>query len=280
MKKLKYFLLTKSVGFGLNNLSYFQPKRATSIAYRLFSEPRKGRLNKEDLPQILQGVPTENFVFDNEILETYIWKGNENVILLVHGWESNTARWEKLLPYLQETGRTIVAIDAPAHGLSGGTEFNVIKYASFINVAVKHFKPNVLIGHSIGGAACIYFQSHFKSESIKKMVILGAPSDFTELVVNYVNLLSLNKRMNGLLYSYFSAKFKTEITSFSIAAFAKELQIPGMIVHDKFDDVISFGEGQKIADAWNNSTFIQTEGLGHSLHDDQVYLKIKAFVEN
>ena len=280
MKKLKYFLLTKSVGFGLNNLSYFQPKRATSIAYRLFSEPRKGRLNKEDLPQILQGVPTENFVFDNEILETYIWKGNENVILLVHGWESNTALWEKLLPYLQETGRTIVAIDAPAHGLSGGTEFNVIKYASFINVAVKHYKPSVLIGHSIGGAACIYFQSHFKSEHIEKMVILGAPSDFTELVVNYVNLLSLNKRMNGLLFSYFSAKFKTEITSFSIAAFAKELQIPGMIIHDKFDDVISFGEGQKIADAWNNSTFIQTEGLGHSLHDDQVYLKIKAFVEN
>lgn len=280
MKKLKYFLLTKSVGFGLNNLSYFQPQKATSIAYRLFSEPRKGKLTKGNLPEILQNIPTENFTADGEYLQTYIWKGNDNVILLVHGWESNTARWEKLLPYLLKTESTIIALDAPAHGLSGGKEFNVIKYASYIDVVVKHYKPSILVGHSIGGAACIYYQSTFKSEYLKKMVILGAPSDYTELVFNYVKLLSLNRKMNGLLNSYFSEKFKTEITSFSIAAFAKEIQIPGLLVHDILDDVVAFGEGQKIAAAWKNSTFIKTEGLGHSLHSAEVYEKIQSFIES
>lgn len=279
MKKIKYFLLTKSIGFGLNVVSYFQPKKATTIAYRLFSEPRKGKLLKENLPKILQNVPSENFDAEEHFLKTYTWKGNDNIILLVHGWESNTSRWEKLLPYLQQTGSTIVAVDAPGHGLSGGKEFNVIKYATYIDVAVQKFKPIVLIGHSIGGAACIYYHTHFENESVKKMVVLGAPSDLKVLISNYVNLLSLNNRMNGFLKTLFSAKFKMEINSFSIAAFAKEIQIPGLIVHDIYDEIVVFEEGQKIANSWKNATFLQTKGLGHSLHDENVYEKIVAFLK-
>lgn len=280
MKKIKYFLLTKSVGFGLNVVSYFQPKKAALIAYRLFSEPRKGKLHKENLPQMLQNVPLQNFDSDEYFLETYTWKGNSNTILLVHGWESNTSRWEKLLPYLQETGRTIVALDAPGHGLSGGKEFNVVKYASYIETAVQHYQPTVLIGHSIGGAACIYFQSHFKSKYLKKMVILGAPSDLKTLIGNYVQLLSLNKRMNTFLEAHFSEKFNSEIDAFSMAAFAKEIQIPGLLFHDLNDDVVDFGEGQKIAASWENANLIETQGLGHSLHDEKVYKQIIDFLQS
>lgn len=280
MKKIKYFLLTKSIGFGLNSLSYIQPKKATQIAYRLFSEPRKGKLTKNNLPDVLKNIPSQRFPADETHLETYIWKGNENVILLVHGWESNTSRWEKMLPYLQKTGSTIVALDAPAHGLSGGSEFNVIKYATYIDVAVKHYKPSVLIGHSIGGAACIYYQSNFQSQDIKKMVILGAPSDYTLIVANYVRLLNLNNRMNRLLKSEFSLKFNKEISQFSIAAFAKEIQIPGLIVHDVEDDIVAFGEGQKIVASWKNATLIETQGLGHSLHSNEVYSKIVSFLHS
>lgn len=278
MKKIKYFLLTKSIGFGLNITSYLQPKKATAIAYKLFSEPRTGKLDKKALPKMLQNVSSQNIETDEHFAETYIWSGNENVVLLVHGWESNTSRWEKLLPYLQETGSTIVAIDAPGHGLSGGKEFNVVKYGSYIEAAVKQYKPNILIGHSIGGAACIYFHTHFEN-NLQKMVVLGAPSEFKNLITNYVRLLSLNNRMKNLLETYFTEKFKKEINSFSMAAFAKEIQIPGLVVHDVNDNIVSFEEGKKIAEAWKSSTFIQTKGLGHSLHNEEVYEKIVTFLK-
>lgn len=255
-----------------------QPKKATQIAYRLFSQPRKGKLTKDNLPEVLKNIPTQRFPADETHLETYIWKGNENIILLVHGWESNTSRWEKLLPYLQNTGSTIVALDAPAHGLSGGSEFNIIKYATYIDVAIKQYKPSVLIGHSIGGAACIYYQSHFQNLDLKKMVILGAPSDYNLIVANYVKLLSLNKRMSRLLESEFSVKFNKEINQFSMANFAKEIQTPGLIVHDRDDDIVAFSEGKKIAATWKNANFMETHGLKHSLHSDEVYLKMINFL--
>jgi len=280
MKKIRYFLLTKSIGFGLNFKGYFQPSKAAAKAYRLFSEPRRGQLTENNLPEMLQNVTSQNFDTDDHFLKTYIWEGNSNVILLVHGWESNTSRWEKLLPYLQQTGSTIVALDAPGHGLSGGKEFNVIKYASYIDVAVKQYKPNVLIGHSIGGAACIYYHTHFQNETLQKIVILGAPSEFEIILQNYVQLLSLNQRMKRHLEAYFSAKFNMEINSFSTSTFAEKIEIPGLIVHDVDDKIVSFDEGQKIANSWKNANFIQTKGLGHSLHDEAIYQSIVAFLKS
>jgi pimeloyl-ACP methyl ester carboxylesterase len=280
MKKLNYFLLTKSIGFGLNFKGYFQPEKAASIAYRLFSEPRKGQLAENNLPEMLQDVPSQIFDAEDHFLKTYIWKGDSTVILLVHGWESNSSRWEKLLPYLQETGSTIVAIDAPGHGLSGGTEFNVIKYASYIDVAVRQYQPNIMIGHSIGGAACIYHHTHFQNDTLEKMVILGAPSEFKTILQNYVTLLSLNNKMKKHLENHFSTKFSMPINSFSSSTFAEKIKISGLIIHDVDDKIVSFDEGQKIANSWKNAAFIPTKGLGHSLHDDEIYKRITAFLKS
>jgi hypothetical protein len=48
---------------------------------------------------------------------------------------------EKMLPYLRKSGSTIIAIDAPAHGL-GGTEFNIPQYAAFIDILVQNSNHN------------------------------------------------------------------------------------------------------------------------------------------
>lgn len=278
MKKLKYFILTKSIGFYINSLSYLNPKKATLLAYRLFSEPRIGRLKKENLPLILQDSKTETFYFNESQFESYYWQGNENVVLLIHGWESNASRWEKLLPYLKQTGSTIVAIDAPAHGLSGGKEFNVPNYAAFIDVAVKRFQPDFLIGHSIGGAACVYYQHKYQNSNLKKMVLLGAPSDLKTLINNYADLLSLNLKSIGLLERHFLEKFKFKFDDFSAQIFGKSLNLEGIIAHDIDDTIVAFAEGQKIASTWKKATFIETKGLGHSMHDDNLYRKVCAFL--
>ncbi|MDR6967839.1 pimeloyl-ACP methyl ester carboxylesterase [Flavobacterium arsenatis] len=278
MKKLKYFILTKSIGLYINSLSYIRPKKASHLAYRLFSEPRIGKLTKEKLPLALQDAKTETFYFNDNQFESYFWQGNENVILLIHGWESNASRWEKLLPYLKKTGSTIVAIDAPAHGLSAGKEFNVPTYAAFIDVAVQKFQPNFLIGHSIGGAACVYYQHKYQNNNLKKMVLLGAPSDLKTLITNYVALLSLNNKMVQLLENHFLQKFKFKFDDFSGQIFGKSLTIEGLIAHDIDDTIVAFDEGKKIASSWKNATFIETKGLGHSMHDDELYQKITSFL--
>ena len=278
MKKSLYFVFTKFIGVYINLLSFVFPKKASQLAYAIFSEPRTGKLSKNNLPKILQETQTETFQHNEHHFQTYTWKGNDTVILLIHGWESNASRWENILPYLKKSGSTIIAIDGPAHGLSSGKEFNVPKYAEFIDIAVRKFLPRYLIGHSIGGNACLYYQSVYQNAAIQKMVILGAPSDFRIILNNYVALLSLNSKISKTLEDHYLKHFKLKLEQFSGQLFASKLDIKGLIAHDVDDTVVLFEEGKKIASSWKNSRFIETAGLGHSMHDDDLYKKVALFL--
>src|SRR4051812_35861522 len=118
MKKIQFYILTKSIGLYLNCLSFFNAEKAKSKSYDLFSQPRKGKLKKEAMPKTLMYAHKETFEYNGESFQTYIWNGDKDIILLIHGWESNASRWKKLLGHLQPLEHTIIAIDGPAHGLS------------------------------------------------------------------------------------------------------------------------------------------------------------------
>jgi esterase/lipase len=278
MKKAFYFIFTKSVGFYLNLLSFAFPDKANLLAFNLFSQPRKGKLTKKKLPKTLAKADFKKFYFKEEEIATYIWKGNDTVILLVHGWESNASRWKKTLPYLQATGSTIIALDAPGHGLSSGKEFTVPKYAEWINVLVKEYQPKYLIGHSFGGQTCLYYQSHYLHTSIEKIVILGAPNDFETILYNYTNLLSLNSSIIKGLEIKYSKLFQRQLEEFTGKHFVTKFKTKGLIAHDIDDTVVLFDQGKKIATAWENAIFIETEGLGHGLHDDKLYKQVVSFL--
>ncbi len=278
MKKIKAFLLTKSVGLYINFLSYVLPRKAFQLAYVFFSNPRSGKLQLESLPEILHTSNQEQLNLDGHTIQTYHWSGNETVILLMHGWESNSSRWEKLLTELLNTGSTIVALDAPAHGLSDGKEFNVPLYASFTELVIQKYQPKHIIGHSMGGITAIYHQYHYGNSELKKMVLLGAPSDFSIILHNYLKLLSLNNKIKKAFYHYTRERFQIDIDDFSGQKFLKSSPTQGMIIHDTDDTVVLFEEAKKLAATWKSATLMSTNGLGHSLHDEEVNQKIVAFL--
>lgn len=277
MQKLRFFLLTKSLGLYINTLSHLWPSRSRELSYRLFSSPRYGKLKPANLPEVLKKASPGALMLHGQRLQSYTWQGSAETILLVHGWESNASRWEKLLPHLLSTGKTVVAIDAPAHGLSEG-DFNIPKYSEAIDKAVREFKPRYLIGHSIGGAAIVYYQHLYQNHGIEKVVLLGSPSDFDTITDNYVSLLSLSDRSRKLFESYFTENFNYHPKDFTARLFARSMQMPGIIAHDEEDDVVFFAESGKIAQAWTTARFIQTKGLGHSMHDDGLYSEVAAFL--
>jgi esterase/lipase len=278
MSKNTQNILAKSIGAYINLLSYIAPNKAFAIAYKFFSEPRKGKIKVDKIPKTLQKAYQQTYSFQEHQIQTYTWKGNEETILLIHGWESNASRWKKLLPYLKKTGKTIIAIDAPAHGLSSGKEFNVPLYAEFINQIVMKFNPHIVIGHSIGGNAVAYFQSNYQ-HNFDKIVLLGAPSDFKIILENYFKILGLNSKIKQQFLVYIKSRFTIEIEDFSAANFLKESTLPGIIAHDVNDIVVRIEEGKKIANSWKTATFIETKELGHSLHDAILYQTISDFIE-
>ena len=278
MKKAFYFLLTKSIGFYINLMSFVFPEKAAQLAHGYFSEPRKGKLTKDKLPKTLQGAQLKTIQYNEDTIQTYIWKGNETVILLIHGWESNSSRWKKMLPYLKKSGSTIIAIDGPAQGLSSGKEFTVTKYAEFMDVVVKKYQPHHILGHSLGVKASLYYQYKYQNPGIQKMVILGAPSDFNIIFNNFIKLLGLNNKVEKALEKKYTALLNHDLDLFSAREFASKIEVKGFLAHDIDDIVVLFKEGKKIAGTWKNVHFMETKGLGHKLQDEDLYQKVCAFL--
>lgn len=271
--------VVKSIGRVLNITSLISSRMASKKAISLFASPRKGRYNDEQ-KRVIESAFFEEVNYKNMEIATYRWVGKGKTILLVHGWESNTARWEYILKDLKAQNYNIIALDAPAHGRSDGKQFNAVLYSEFINVVAKKFKPEVLIGHSVGGMASIFCVHHNQLPSVKKMILLGAPAHFTGVFDRYKSMMGYNKRISSGLDAIVLEHFKQPVSYFSAANFTASIKVKGLIVHDKNDRIIPYEDGQLIANRYENSEFITTTGFGHGLKDASLTPKIIEFINH
>lgn len=271
--------IPKVIGFILNILSFISPRLAAKQALKLFATPRQGSIQRSQ-EAFLGTSKHKQLKYHDVQISTYQWEGKGKTILLAHGWESNSFRWHKLIKILKQHNFNVVALDAPAHGNSGGKEFNAILYAEFINVVAKHFKPLVIIGHSVGGMASVFFQKKFQLKSLEKMVLLGAPSEFVNVFQNYTSLMGYNSHLRKHLRKLIIKRFGNTPESFSTALYLKDFKLEGLIVHDKKDKIISYDEAMLINNSFRNATLFTTEGRGHSLHHDTVNLRILEFLNS
>jgi len=279
VKKFLVIAIPKIIGFLLNLLSLFAPKIAAKKALDLFCTPRKGNI-LDTQKAFLSTATQEQLELDGTSIMTYVWKGIGKTVLLAHGWESNAFRWHKLVKTLQSHNYNIVALDAPAHGDSGGQQFNAVAYSEFINKVVKRYEPEILIGHSVGGMASVFFQKKYQFQKLEKLVLLGAPSEFVNVLKNYTALLSYNGRLKKWLNKLIIERFGNMPESYSTAAYLRSINTKGLIIHDKNDKIIAYKEALLINESFKNSRLITTEGYGHSLHHDSVNQDIVEFLNS
>ncbi|WKW47347.1 alpha/beta hydrolase [Myroides sp. JBRI-B21084] len=277
-KNIKYKLLTKGFGLYINSLHYLNAKFAANTAYTLFSVPRDGVL--KSLPTFLSSSAMQKLNFNQYHIQTYEWYGTKETILLVHGWESNANRWQGVIQYLKKLDYRVIALDAPGQGLSSGKELNAVLYSKFVNEVCNHFKPQFIIGHSLGGMTMLYYLATYQPNFIKKAISLGAPNRFLRITENYKQLISLsNKSYQGFL-NEFSKRFSMKPENFNSSSFIDSIKIPLGIIHDKTDTVVPYSDAVEIISKHNYIPLYTTENLGHSLYDEIVNQQIIHFLEN
>ena len=269
--------IIKSIGNALNATSFISSKYASNKALKLFATPRKGSYISQQ-EAVIDSAVVETLIYENLNIKTYRWAGRNKTILLAHGWESNASRWDYLLEDFKAQDYNIIALDAPAHGYSEGKRFNAILYSEFINVVIQKFKPEVLIGHSVGGMASVFCLHNHDLPSIKKLLILGAPAHFTGVFSRYKQMMDYNKRISNGLDTMVNERFGHTVDYFSAANFTEDFKVKGLIIHDKNDKIIPYEDALLFANRYKNSKLITTKGFGHGLKDKSITPKIIEFI--
>ena len=269
--------IPKLIGACVNVFAYLNQSRASNLALDLFSKPLRGRF-KHPYPT-LEKAAKKFLYYENLEIATYQWIGSKQTVLLAHGWQSNSGRWENIIVRLKKLDYSIIALDAPAHGASGSKIFNAVLYSKFIEIVCKEFKPSILIGHSVGGMAISYFLKNNNNYKADTLVFLGAPAGFPGIFKNYNDLMGYNKCVRRGMEVVIQKRFGLPSSYFNTARFVKEIDCNCLLIHDKFDPVIPYSDALEIESAFKNSHLFTTQGLGHGLKSKKVIDKIIDFIQ-
>src|SRR5690606_20771036 len=113
----------------------------------------------------------------------------------------------------------------------------------------------------------------------QKMVTIGSPSEFHEIMAHFQDILKFNDRFMQLLDDYVLDRFGFRIHEFSTSRFAKSINKKGLLFHDRLDAITPYHASVQVNANWKGSQLVSTEGLGHSMHQDDVNDQIITFLE-
>ena len=92
-------------------------------------------------------------------------------------------------------------------------------------------------------------------------------------------MMSYNRRTQNAIIALIKHRFNVDTISFSTAKQLELLNLQGLILHDKKDDIIPYNDAILINRSLKNSSLITTSGMGHSMIDETISNHIYEFLE-
>ncbi|MBK6266574.1 alpha/beta hydrolase [Marivirga sp. S37H4] len=275
MKKI----ILRSIGIYLNLLARISPKKAGEKGFRIFCTPFGGKLKKHHL-DFLAGASSTNYNFNGTNIKVYQWGHGPKNVLFMHGWQSHSFRWKKYIEKLPLSEYTIIAYDAPGHGLSSGKQFTVPLNAYLLSKLVKKYNGfETVVSHSIGSMSVLYALAQYPHLSIGKIVSMATPGKVDDFLTFYQESLGLNARTFQLIKNEFQMYVKLDLEFIEASLFAKNIHIPGLIIHDKDDLETPYINAEALSKSWKNSSLVSTKGLGHNLRSPKIIELVTDYIE-
>jgi len=214
----------------------------------------------------------------NTRLAAWSW-GDGPTIYLLHGWGGRGAQFIRFVPELLQAGYSVVLLDAPAHGSSGGQKATVRDFAGALSSAVESCGPaHGVVGHSLGAAAAVL--AIRQGLKVKRAVFVAPP----ECPAPYLNQLMHKLKLEDAMLSRFQEcithRVGTRREDVSLAQQGSDLSATWLMISDTDDEEVPLTTVERIAKIWPAVEWMKTSGWGHRkiLRAPEVIRRTAAFM--
>ncbi|WP_165750120.1 alpha/beta hydrolase family protein [Cellulophaga sp. Z1A5H] len=200
--------------------------------------------------------------------------------------DKNLTAIRNIIRRLNKSGIAVLSFDFTGLGESEG-DFENTNFSSNVNdlIAAADFlknnysPPDILIGHSLGGAAVIFAAQHISS--IKAVSTIGAPSNpkhVAHLLASGID--EINEKgeavvaIGGRAFKI-QKQFLNDINEQNMEETLKKLKLPLLVFHSPQDKTVGIENAAQIYKAaWHPKSFISLDGASHMLSNknDSIYV--------
>jgi len=260
-------------------LSNALPAMTARSATKMFLNPRRSELKDWEYQAEKTGK-RRSFEGHLSALE---WGDGKKKILLMHGWESRASQMYSLVTPLIDLGFSVIAIDGPKHGQSGGDEANPIAFSEAIKAAESEFGPFYgAIGHSLGGTAiALAMESGVRFE---RCTLIASPSCFYNVLFAFANFIGLSASARNHFINCVEQQAANGRSSktLDVARIFSEIKPESLLIHSRDDKEVPYDSVINIKQAYPNVQTLLCDDLGHRnvIRDTDIAIKVASFIES
>ena len=249
---------------GFRWLGPLAPRLASRMAYRFFSTPRVRARHAVSDEWLEKARPFE-IAYRSLRLKGYEWGEGEQLILLVHGWESRGTALRSFVPYLLDLGFRVVAFDGPAHGDSEGKRTDLRHFAGAVQAVIRHLGGvHGIIAHSFGGASTLYGLTQLDTSlHIDKLVLIAVPASMVRIFEETVRTLELPPSVAMHFKNLLERLAGRPLVDLDAINNSQQLSGKILLVHDKSDSQVRVANSLALVEQWDNAQLVLTDGYGH-----------------
>jgi pimeloyl-ACP methyl ester carboxylesterase len=188
--------------------------------------------------------------------------GTGPLVLLLHGWEGQASDLAAFAPPLIEAGYTVLAIDLPAHGASGGPQSSIPQAARALRAVGEALGPlHAVIAHSVGSA--VLAEALHAGLTAQRAVLVSAPAHYERYARGFAAAAGLDAEGTDAMLVLLRGAIGIDVRDVSLPRRAPHLRQPALFIHSADDRVVAIEDSLTSAAAWPGARHLRVEGLGH-----------------
>ncbi len=250
----------------LKAIGIVSERKAAEVAFNLFCTPFLPR-SKQESPAIFHKAEKLSLQLQGLAIKGFRWipqTPNNRTVLICHGFNSCCYKFEKYAALFLKEGFTVIAFDAPAHGLSDGKTLNALMYKQMIKEIDRNFGPiQLLMAHSLGGLAVSLAAEEM--QQVEKIILIAPATETSSAVENFCRVTRLKAEARKELENIIEETAGHPAAWFSITRAVQQHTTPVLWIHDKEDTICPYRDTGKIrALCLPHVRFVTTQQLGHN----------------
>ncbi len=264
-------------------LSIFSSRKAAEAVFKLFCTPYSGK-PKRKTPPVFQQAGQITFDLAGTKVRGWRWMPETpsgKKILIVHGFDSCSYRFDGYIVPLTGSGFEVVAFDAPGHGLSDGQTLNALVYSQAVLKAEALYGSFYgIVAHSLGGLAAALAFEQLPRQEDRKLVLVSPTTQTTTAIENFFRVIPVTPRIRGAFMKLIEEVGQKPVAHYSVKRAITRIKAPVLWIHDADDNICPYGDAKEVQELQLPGVeFFITKGLGHSgiYRQSIVFQKIMEF---